>query len=112
MPSSDLFHLAADISRSQLPQPNDAERAIAKARQIIAENPYAPTPHLIALGWLQGRIELCEELREPLSWHEFDCICQRCGRRDGSKMARTVPPLGFFQTICNDCAAGDPPRAA
>lgn len=61
----------------------DRHRALTKAREIIDQNPGASLTHLVALAWLQGRIEVCAELK-PLTEVTFldraDC-CQRCGRK-------------------------------
>ena len=105
--------MAAEI----LPAPeSDARR---KAREIIDLNPGASLIEIVALAYLEGRIEGVREVRqiqrEVLSQHEFDCICHRCGRRAGSRMAyaKDAPKHGYFEVVCFHCSAGDePPRAA
>ena len=108
---SGLFEVAAALTRPALPKPEPTlrDRAMVKARVILAEHPDMTPQELVALGWLEGRLELCDELRTP---KEYDCICQRCGRRDGSRFSLTPPRHGFFETVCFHCSAGDEPRAA
>lgn len=100
-------------------QPTDRLQALSAAREILKQNPGTPPLQLVALGWLEGRISLCQELKptlQPLNGlHEYDCFCQRCGRRDGSRflLANEAPADGFLKTVCFHCSAGDePPRAA
>lgn len=100
-------------------QPDDRLRALSAAREILKQNPGTPPLQLVALGYLEGRIALCQELRSsldpPAGIHEYDCICQRCGRRAGSRhvIAADAPKHGFFEVTCFHCSAGDePPRAA
>lgn len=49
-----------------------------------------------------------------LGLHEYDCFCQRCGRRAGSRMAidAGAPADGFFRVVCDRCTAGDAREAA
>jgi hypothetical protein len=49
-----------------------------------------------------------------LGLHEYDAICQRCGRRAGSRMAidADAPADGFFRVVCDRCTAGDAREAA
>jgi hypothetical protein len=91
--------------------------SLDKADEIIAANPTVTTlRYLVALAYLEGRIEMAQEIKpKKLSGiHEFDCICQRCGRRDGSRhvIGADAPKLGYFETVCFHCSAGDEPRAA
>lgn len=41
--------------------------------------------------------------------HEYDCFCQRCGRRAGSRMATdaTAPAERFFRVVCDRCSGGE-----
>lgn len=41
-----------------------------------------------------------------LALAEFDCVCQRCGQRDGSRFVieRDAPAEGFFRTVCARCS--------
>ena len=100
------------------PEPTDRLRALAAAREIIRQNPGATAMQLVALGYLEGRIALCQELRPTvdarMSLHEYDCICQRCGRRAGSRHALSMdaPPHGYFEIVCFHCSSTDDPRAA
>ena len=109
--SSELFRLAAELCRPlATPQPTpEPSRARRKAREIIDANPGATLTEIVAMAWLEGRISACQDLRSP---SEYDCICQRCGRKDGSRMSATPPEHGYFETVCFACSAGDEPRAA
>lgn len=42
-----------------MPEPSRARR---KAREIIDANPGASLVEIVALAWLEGRIEACQEL--------------------------------------------------
>lgn len=102
--------MAAEI----LPIPeSDARR---KARQIIDANPGGSLLGLVAMAYLEGRVdslrEVQAELRQVHARHEYDAFCSRCGKRDGVRLSKVPPPDGFFQVVCFNCSAGDEPRTA
>jgi hypothetical protein len=98
--------------------PSDRLHALSAAREILKQNPGTPPLQLVALGWIEGRLALCKELRPTLEpkpgLHEYDCICQRCGRRASSRfvIAADAPKAGFFQVVCDVCSTADAPRSA
>jgi hypothetical protein len=114
--STELFRLAAELCRplgTPKPEPvTPAMRAKTKAREIIDANPGATLTELVALAWLEGRINLVQEIYPERRAHEYDRICGRCGKRDGSVMLAEPPAEGFVQSVCFDCSADDEPRAA
>jgi hypothetical protein len=40
---------------------------------------------------------------------EYDCFCQDCGKRAGTRQLVTPPKDGFVLVRCFDCSAGDRP---
>ena len=106
--------------RDESPPAEQPSLARRKAREIIDANPGATMTEVVALAYLEGRIEGVREMqqiqREVFNRPaEFDCICQRCGRRAGTRFAapKDAPPHGYFEVVCFHCSSGDePPRAA
>jgi len=77
---------------------------------ILNKYPDAPKSLLMSLAWLEGGKAELQRIRQdsaPADYAEYDCICQRCGQRDGSMLSRAAPEGGFFQTICNRCTTAD-----
>ena len=119
--STDLTRTLADLvqplAAAPAEQPSLARR---KAREIIDANPGTTLIEVVALAYIEGKIEGIREVRDLhreifARPSEFDCICQRCGRRAGSRMAyaKDAPKHGYFEVVCFHCSAGDePPRAA
>lgn len=98
-----------------LPAPRD--QVLRKAREIIDANPGASLIETVALAYLEGRIDACQELRPSTvrpGLHEFDCVCQRCGSRAGSRFVvdSDAPKEGFFRVVCDRCTSGYDTRAA
>jgi hypothetical protein len=93
--------------------------SLDKADEIIAANPKATQRYLVAIAYCDGRLDAMREVRRDFDRtvngiHEYDCICQRCGRRAGSRhvVAADAPPSGYFEIVCFHCSANDEPRAA
>jgi hypothetical protein len=107
--STELFRLAAEITRplgTPAPEPvNERTRALTKAREIIDQTPGASLKELVALAWLQGRIEVIEELF-PKRSHDNSYCCQRCGRRVS---VTASAPADNSDRVCNDCIGGVTP---
>jgi len=80
--------------------------ALSAAREILKQNPNLGPVELSAK-------ELRPLLKPKLGLHEYDCFCQRCGKRDGSRflLDQDAPAEGYLQTVCFDCSAGDQPGA-
>ena len=118
--STDLNRTLAAIAGAPQPPSDQPSLARRKAREIIDTNPGATLVEIVALAYLEGRIEGVAEVRQIQREvfarpSEFDCICQTCGRRAGTRMAsaKDAPPHGYFEVVCFHCSAGDePPRAA
>lgn len=106
---------------AEAPRPSLARR---RAREIIDQNPGATLIDVVAIAYCEGRVDVAREaynewkakLDAPRAGiHEYDCICQRCGRRAGSRhvVSADAPKNGYFEVVCFHCSAGDdPPRAA
>ena len=95
------------------PAPNmDRLHALAAAREIIRHNPGESQMQLVAMAWLQGRIELCQELKPTLDRPLYDnsYTCQCCGRKVGA--ASTSPADMAATYVCFHCSAADDTRAA
>lgn len=111
--STDLFRTLADITRPlSAPKPvTEPTLARRKAREIIDQNPGATLVEIVALAYLEGRIEGVNEVRK-IAHDVFDnsATCQRCGRK--VRLASTAPASMADRYVCFDCSAGDEPRAA
>ena len=97
--STELFRLAAEICRplgTPKPEPvTPASRAKTKASEIIDANPGATLTEIVALAWLEGRINLIQELYPEKAAHDDADTCQRCGakhRGDGCRCNEEVSP--------------------
>ena len=119
--STDLTRTLADLVQPlAAPPAEQPSLARRKAREIIDLNPGASLIEIVALAYIEGKLEGIREVRDLhreifARPSEFDCICQRCGRRAGTRFAapKDAPPNGYFEVVCFHCSSGDePPRAA
>lgn len=105
--STDLTRTLAEIG-NPLPPPSLARQ---KAREIIDQNPGTTLIEIVALAYLEGRIDGINEVRK-IHRDVFDhsTACQRCGRKIRLSSSAPAPiPLDY---VCFECSAGDEPRAA
>lgn len=113
--STELFRLAAELCRPLGPEkdePKAEPTAVKAAREIIAEHPDWSVEDLVAWAWCDGGLRALEMVRNAAGAArvaEYDRICSRCGKRDGSVFLAEPPADGFVQSVCFDCSAGDEP---
>lgn len=104
--SSDLFDLAAAISRAQAPSPvlQVTNRARATAINLVGEHPYATTVEVASIAYLQGRVDALNDHlnRGSRVMHDNDAACSRCGK---TVRAAGIEPLDPLRSvICMDCS--------
>ena len=117
-------NIAAFPQQNRAPEPSSTDLAAAKAaaRRIIDQNPRATLTQLVALGWFDGRIALCEQLRPSIASmvqslpeiapaataiYDNSATCQCCGQKDrlASRVPFTAEQLNGY--ICRRCLSGD-----
>lgn len=111
--STDLIRTLVEITQPlSAPKPvTEPTLARRKAREIVDANPGATLVEIVALAYLEGRIEGINEVRS-IARDVFDnsATCQRCGRK--VRLGSTAAANMADRYVCFDCSAGDEPRAA